>query len=172
MIGTENARRMSVAAATVFGVFGVAAPAQAQSSESADLSVSATVTANCSISTSAVAFGNVNTLSGGNVDATGGITVTCTSGTPWTASADAGDGSSATLLVRRMTSGANALNYTLYTNSGHTIVWGDGTGTTGTISNTGTGSAQAMTIYGRVPSGQGTVPAGSYSDTVSVTVSY
>jgi len=168
---TTIARRLGAAGISLV-TLGFAWPALAQSNTSTDLTVSATVTSNCSLTTSAVAFGNVNTLSGSNVDATGGITVTCTSGTPWTASADAGDGSGATMLVRRMTAGSNTLAYTLYTNSTRTTVWGNGTGTTGTITNTGTGAAQAVAIYGRVPSGQGSVPAGSYSDTVSVTISY
>ena len=47
-----------------------------------------------------------------------------------------------------------------------------GTGSTATIGDTGTGSAQAVTIYGRVGSGQTSAPAGSYADTVSVTVTY
>jgi spore coat protein U-like protein len=65
-----------------------------------------------------------------------------------------------------------ALNYSLFTNSTRTTIWGDGTGSTGTITSSGTGSAQAISIFGRVPSGQGTVPAGAYQDTVAVTVTY
>lgn len=165
------ARRLA-AGGLALASFGLATPALAQSTASSNLSVTATVTANCSVTTSPVAFGSVDTLSGTNVDASGGITVTCTSGTGWTASANAGSGSGASLLTRRMTAGSNTLNYSLYTNSTRTTAWGDGTGSTGTIANSGTGSAQAITIYGRVPAGQGTVPAGSYADTVAVTVTY
>lgn len=137
------------------------------------LDVSATVTANCVVSTTALAFGNVDVTSGSNVDGTGGISVTCTSGTGWAASANAGSGTGASLATRKMANGANLLNYALYTDSARTTVWGDGVGgTTGTISGTGSGSAQASTIYGRVPSGQTSLPAGSYADTVTVTVTY
>jgi spore coat protein U-like protein len=141
-------------------------------SQNTPMSVSATVTANCTVSTTSVAFGNVNAVSGSNYDATGTVSVTCTSGSGWSASASVGGGSGATFTTRRMTSGANTLNYTLYTDSGRNTVWGDGTGTTGTLSGTGNGAAQTLTVYGRVPSGQTTVPAGSYADTVSVTVTY
>jgi len=141
-------------------------------SATSTLSVTATVTGNCTVSTSPVAFGSVNPLSGANVDATGGITVTCTNSTPWAAAAGVGSGTGATFASRVMTASTNTLNYSLYTNSGRTTVWGDGSGTTATIAGTGTGSAQAITIYGRVPSGQITAPPGSYSDTVTVTVSY
>ena len=71
-----------------------------------------------------------------------------------------------------MTSGANLLNYNLYVDAARTNVWGDGSGTTFTIANSGTGAAQAVNVYGRVPSGQTTVPPGGYADTVAVTVTY
>ena len=135
------------------------------------LSVTATVTSNCAVSTTAVAFGNVDVTLNANVDATGGISVTCTNGTAWTAKAAAGGGSGATITDRKMTSGANLLNYGLYTDSARTTVWGDGT-TGSAITGTGTGAVQASTIYGRVPSGQTTKPVGSYADTVTVTVTY
>jgi spore coat protein U-like protein len=74
-----------------------------------------------------------------------------------------------------MASGANLLNYALYTESTRTTIWGEGLlGATGTFTGTGTGNgaAQASTIYARVPSGQTSAPAGSYADTVTVTVTY
>ncbi|WP_167737579.1 Csu type fimbrial protein [Sphingomonas parva] len=158
-----------LAAAGALG-FG-AAPAFAQTASSS-LDVSATVTANCTVTTSPIAFGAVNTLSSSNVDGTGGVTVTCTNGTAWAASADAGSGTGATLGNRRMTAGSNQLSYNLYTDSGRSSVWGDGTGSTATVANTGTGLAQDFTVYGRVAAGQTSVPAGSYSDTVAVTITY
>ena len=139
---------------------------------SGSLTVNATVTANCTVSTSAVNFGSVNTLSGSPVDATGGVTVTCTNGTGWTASSDVGSGGGATFASRKMASGGNLLNYTLYTDAARTNVWGDGTGSTATVTGTGSGVAQNFTIYGRVPAGQTSAPAGSYSDTVAVTITY
>jgi len=136
------------------------------------INASATVIASCTVSTSAVGFGSVDPLSASNVDATGGISVACSNGTAWTAAAGVGSGTGATFASRLMTSGSNTLGYSLYTNSGRTTIWGDGTGSTATLGSTGSGSAQNITIYGRVPSGQSSVPPGSYSDTVSVTISY
>ena len=138
---------------------------------STTLNVDATVTASCSVSSSALSFGNVDPA-GGNVDSTGGITVTCTNGTDWEATAGVGSGSGASYASRRMSSGANLLNYNIYTNAGRTNVWGDGTGGTVTIANTGSGAAQNVTVYGRVPSGQTTAVPGAYDDTVAVTVTY
>jgi spore coat protein U-like protein len=149
-----------------------AAPANAVTAN-ADLGVSATVTSNCVLSTSPVAFGNVDVTSGSNSDAAGSISVTCTNGTAWSASADVGAGTGATLASRKMTSGTDLLNYVLYTDSSRTNVWGDGVGgTTTLISGAGTGSADTRTIYGRVPSGQTAAPSGSYADTVAVTITY
>jgi spore coat protein U-like protein len=145
-----------------------AALAQTQSTT---MSVTATVTANCTVSTGAVAFGSVNTL-GGNHDATGSVTVNCTNGAAWSAAANQGSGTGATLSNRRMTFGANTLTYRLFTDAGRTSIWGDGSTGTAAVTGTGNGAAQVFTVYGRVPSGQTSVPAGSYSDTVSVTITY
>ena len=139
---------------------------------SSTMSVTATVTANCTISTSALAFGSVNTISGSNIDGTGGLSITCTNGTAWAASAGVGSGAGASFANRKMAAGANLLNYNIYTTAARNTVWGDGTASTATIGGTGSGGVQAVTVYGRVASGQTTVPAGSYADTVAVTITY
>jgi len=166
-------RRPGLLLAAAGAAFASAVPdAAVAGTQSTTMGVTATVTANCTISATPVAFGSVDTLSGANVDANGTVTVSCTNGAPWTLSADAGGGSGATMAVRRMTFGANTLNYTIHTTAGHGTVWGNGTSSTATIGGTGTGAAQTVTVYGRIFSGQTGVPAGSYSDTVNVTVTY
>jgi len=155
--------------AVIFALLPSAAQAQTASSS---LTVNATVTSNCTVSTSALAFGNVNTLSGSNVDGTGGVTVTCTNGTAWTAAAGAGSGSGASLSNRRMSFGSNLLSYNLFTDAARSSIWGDGTSSTVTVGNTGTGGAQNFTVFGRISAGQSSLPAGSYTDTVAVTISY
>jgi spore coat protein U-like protein len=163
-------RRGAVAAALT--VASAAAPAFATNATSS-LDVSASVTANCTVSTAAVAFGDVDVTSGQAVQGTGSVSVTCTNGTPWTAVADAGAGTGADLSTRKMASGANLLNYSLFTDSARTQVWGDGvSGATATLSDTGTGTAQTKTVYGVIPAGQTGIPAGDYADTVQVTVAY
>ncbi len=145
----------------------------AQPAVAETMGVTATVTKNCNLSTNAVAFGSsVNVLSTTAVTANGGISVTCNSGTAWTVSADkGGGGTTATISTRKMVNGTNLLSYKLFTDSTLTTVWGDGTEGS-TITGTGDGSAQSRTIYGQIPTGQTTVPAGSYSDTVNVTVTF
>lgn len=84
-------------------------------------------------------------------------------------------GNSGSYIPRIMTSGANQLQYNLYTNAAHTIVWGDANSGTSTISDSyllGIGTTvRNYSIYGRVPAGQN-MPAGTYSDTITVTVNY
>jgi spore coat protein U-like protein len=171
MPNTLNARTLVTGAAIAAAGLCVATPAFAATVGST-LNTNATVTANCTVSTSPLAFGNVDSTSASDVDATGGLSITCTNGSGWTASAGVGGGPLASYGNRKMTSGANVLNYNIYTTAARATVWGDGTGTTGTISGTGSGSAQAVTVYGRVAGGQNSVPIGSYADVVAVTVTY
>ena len=168
-----SVRSLRLAAAGGLALAALSAQPAYAATTSSTLDVSATVTSNCVVSTSPIAFGYVDVTNGANVDGTGGLSVTCTSGTGWSADADACGGTGATLAVRKMSDGSNLLNYALYTDAGRTTIWGDGAGgTTATISGTGNGVAQASTIYGRVPSGQTSLPAGDYLDTVTVTVTY
>lgn len=158
---TRTLRTLALGGAAMIAL--AAQPALA--ADSAELDVSADVSSVCNVSTSAVAFGNVDVTSGSNVDATGGFSVTCTNGTDWTAAASAGGGTGASTAARKMMSGANVLNYALYTNAGRTTNFVGATAT-------GSGSAQASTLYGRVPGGQTTVLAGSYADSVTISLTY
>jgi len=140
---------------------------------SGTLSVSATVTSDCTVSTTAIAHGVFNSINGAVNNATGALSITCSNGAAWTATAGVGAGTGASYTTRKMMSGANLINYNLYTTSGYTTVWGDGvTGGSATITGTGTGSLQSVTIYSRIPAGQGAAVVGSYSDSVAVTITY
>ena len=117
----------------------------------------------------ALNFGSQGVLSA-NVDQTSALQVQCTDTTPYNVGLDAGTGAGATVATRKMTSGGNTVSYSLYTDSGRTTVWGNTVGTD-TVAATGNGADQSYTVYGRV--GTQTTPApGSYSDTVTVTVTY
>ena len=91
--------------------------------------VQATITATCTInSASTLNFGTVGVLAG-NTDQTSTIQVTCTNTTPYNIGLDAGTGSGATVAVRKLTSGGATVNYTLYSDSGRSTVWGNTVGT-------------------------------------------
>ena len=132
----------------------------------------------CNVSATAVNFGVYNPLSGLPTDATGTVTVSCQVVivglfVSWTIGLSSG--SSGSYVNRQLHSGADALNYNIYTTAAHTVVWGDGTGGTGVVSDNpflivGPDSVN-YTAYGRLFAGQDRA-AGSYSDTIIVTVTY
>ena len=129
-----------------------------------------TIAASCTInSASTLNFGSQGVLIA-NVDQTSTLQVQCTNTTPYNIGLNAGIGTGATVAVRKMTSGANVVNYTLYSDSGRTTVWGNTVGTD-TVLATGNGASQAYTVYGRIAP-QTTPAPGTYSDTVTMTVTY
>lgn len=141
--------------------------------ESTTFTVGATVADSCSVSASNLAFGNIDPLLNSTTatDATTTISVTCANGTAYNVGLNAGTATGATVTARKMTSGTNTLDYALYSDSGRTTNWGNTVGTD-TVAGTGSGAAQSLTVYGRVPSGQVSAQTGSYSDTITVTVTY
>jgi spore coat protein U-like protein len=73
-------------------------------------------------------------------------------------------------------SGTNTLQYNLFTTVALAQVFGDGSGGTGTVAGTGLGvaTANSVQVFGQVPdsaTNQAAVP-GSYTDTITVTVTY
>jgi len=133
--------------------------------------VTATVVAVCTVQATDVSFGSYLASTGSATTAQGSVSATCSNGSAYTIALDAGQASGATVANRSMTSSGNKLSYGLYTTSGHTTLWGDGTLSTATVGGTGNGSAQTQTVYGQISAGQ-YVTAGSYADVVTVTVSY
>lgn len=132
---------------------------------------SATVPNNCAISVAdELAFGTAPGFISSNRDQTSTITFTCTGRTAWNAALDNGQNALGT--TRRMRIGAtgNYVTYELYRDPARSQRWGATIGSN-TVPGTGTGTAQSLTVYGRVPAPQ-TVPAGSYSDVVTITVTY
>ncbi len=153
----------------LLSLIGFAQTARAQTSTST-FSVTATVLASCTVVGGVpLAFGVVTP--GVQRDGSVLISAVCTVGTPYTLALDAGTGTGATVASRRMTSGGDTLDYTLFQDASRTTLWGDGTGGTSTRSSTGTGLAQSFTVYGRVPS-SAAAAVGSYTDTITVTATY
>ena len=144
---------------------------------------------NCSVSATATAgFGVYDTLSASNNDSAGGsVTFTCYSlasllgGTiPFTIKLNNGLWGAFPQRAMNSDSGGNKLNYNLYTSTARTTIWGDGTSGTGVKSGSfhypaliGIGVKREEThyFYGRIPANQN-VPAGTYSDSITVTVVY
>ncbi len=135
--------------------------------------VSATVEDSCNVAATALGFGNFAAIDNNDVDATTTIDVTCSNGTTFDVGLDAGTATSATVTARQMEIAATGsfLDYSLHSDSGRATNWGETVGTD-TVSGTGDGTVQALTVYGRIPQGQQTALVGSYSDTITVTVTY
>ena len=139
---------------------------------------SATINATCNVSATPLAFGSTGSFILSNVDSTATITARCTNATPY--SIGLGNGNNALGSQRRMRLGAtsNYVSYGLYTDSSRSTAWKTSSSTTSCtggsntcVLGTGTGSDQAVTVYGRIP--PQTAPlAGTYTDTVVVTVTY
>ncbi len=131
--------------------------------------VTANVQPACTVTATDMNFGNAGLLdSGGPHDATSSIGVTCVSGTAWKIGLD--NGMHASGNTRRMQGPGGYVQYELYRDNGRSQRWGNNPGTD-TVNGTGNGGNQNRTVYGRVPS-QITPSAGTYSDTITVSVTY
>lgn len=141
-----------------------------------NMSVSATVSANCTISAGALAFGAYDPVvanAASPLPGTATITVTCTNGSPATLTLDQGlnpaGGSTNAAPLRQMASGGNFLSYALFQDNAFTIPWGNTAGTG--VAYTGTGVSGSVSVFGQVAAAQN-VPAGTYNDTVVATITF
>ena len=142
------------------------------------LTTTANVAASCGtylVPTPAFSFGtNVGRVTT-NIDQQATLGLTCVNQTPWQIGLNNGanaDGSGNRRMIRTIGSTNYYVPYELYKDSGRSTRWGNTLNST-TLSGTGTGAAQTIPIYGRVPptTGPGTAP-GTYSDTIQVTITY
>lgn len=142
------------------------APAAYAATDTDTFNVTATVQTSCTVTAgNDLAFG---IYSGTQIDADTTISITCTSGGTYTVGLD--DGVDPNVTQRRMKHGtADYLNYELYKETGRTNRWGNAGGEL--VSDTGTGSAQSKTVFGRLAGSQ-TLIAGAYTDLITVTVTY
>lgn len=146
--------------------------------ETGDLLVTATLTESCAISAGTLVFGSFTgvTINGpdgtgapiSNVDATSStIHYACTSGTTAAITLPANDNTDTG--QRRMKNGAaNFLKYALYSDTNRL----EPITTTTEIPASANGATQDLTIYGRITGTDANQPAGAYSDTVLMTITY
>jgi spore coat protein U-like protein len=147
-----------------------ASNAFAQGTQTTTFLVQTTVASTCAILAVPLTFG---AYTGAQIDSTSTITVTCTNGSAARVLLDEGPnkagGSTAASPQRRMSDGAaHYLTYQLYSDNAGGTVWDNVTGKT----LTGSGIAQALTVYGRLPGAQLGAPVGSYTDTITATISF
>jgi spore coat protein U-like protein len=129
--------------------------------------VTTVVSAACSISATALNFG---TYVGVQLDATANLFVTCTNTTPYYVNLGDGLNRDGNFLPRASGPGGVLLSYTPFRDAARTLRWGNTYNSDG-IAGTGNGSAQTLTVYGRVFAAQFVTP-GTYTDTIIATVTY
>jgi spore coat protein U-like protein len=122
----------------------------------------------CSFSTSSLAFGNYLPTSPAPTTGTGAIAITCLLPSTVVLALSTGQGNSFT---PRVMAGPDSLNYNLFVDSGDTHIWGDGTGTTQTVTMTFGLLTPPQPVYGAIPPMQN-ASVGSYADTVIVTATF
>lgn len=135
----------------------------------------------CSVSAVGPAFGIYSPLSAAPTYANGSITATCTllsgSTTSIAMVSNYSFGASGTFAARTLVAGTQKLNYNLYFDAAYTQIRGDGTGGSQqgganfTLTKSAPTGETTSIIYGRIPAAQD-VGAGSYLDTIVVTVTY
>jgi len=150
-----------------------------------NLGITAIVGAGCQVNASNVTagiinfgsldFGSINTIGNQTIDAqttgagNGSIVMECSNGTTFTIALDNGQHFASS--TRSMVNAGNPavlLAYTLYQNVARTVPWTTGSPLTGTAN----GAPATFPVYGRIPPGQTGITAGTYNDTVQVTISW
>ena len=131
------------------------------------------VLAVCTVSTAPADFGTYNVLLPGAHDIVTSITVDCNETPPPDVTISVGPSpNSGGFDPRQMklSGGSEFLNYNLYIDSGRTQIWGDGSGSTFTLTDKVFKKATWIaSVYGRIPPEQD-ISVGSYSETLLVTI--
>lgn len=125
----------------------------------------------CSVNPTSVAFGVYSPFSIASTDTAGTLRVNCDTVTlGYTLLLS--PGSAGSYSPRQLSGSGYTLSYNLYTDPLRTIVWGDGGGGTASVSGAfALPGAIDHAIYGRIPAQQN-VGAGTYADTITVTINF
>ena len=122
----------------------------------------------CIINVTGVNFGAYHVFSNVALDSAGNIDINCPNGVGYNITLSAGNG---IYEQRILSSGAYSLNYNLYTAADRAFVWGDASSGSVSVSGSGTGAPVNHVVYARTPPNQN-VPAGVYSDTISIMINF
>lgn len=133
--------------------------------------VKATVGAACTIGASDLNFGNY--VLGQASSGTTSISVVCTNTTGYNVGLSTGAGTVANRYMPQQGVGTGTLLYNLYKEAAHTNIWGNTVGTD-TVSGTGNGTTQILTVYGLIPANNpNAIPdAVPYIDNITATITF
>lgn len=140
------------------------------------LPVFARAASHCTVSANNYSFGNYDPMNSlpTNVTGTNLISVTCNGNGSAIITVDLSPGGSGVYFPsRQLATGftSDVLNYNLYTTASLTTVWGDGTGGSGDVVIPYAMGLHNFTVYGQIPAQQN-IGAGSYADSITVTVTF
>ncbi|HEX4405871.1 MAG TPA: spore coat U domain-containing protein [Polyangia bacterium] len=124
------------------------------------------------MSVSAPALGSYDVFSPTSTDSAGNIAYTCTGGATVTIALSMGNGPTfSPRHLQRM--GGFLMSYNLYLDGGHSMIWGDGTGTSvmSPPSAPADGAVVMVPIFASIPAHQD-VGLGSYTDSIMVTLNF
>ena len=173
-------RATSVAVASLFGVTMASAPAFAPA---ANLAVSAKVDANCTISTTALAFGAYDPVvanASSALPGTGSVAIACTKGSAPSITLSLGANAAGSQRNMKIVGGGtDVLGYQLFqppdntpgTACPGTTVWDTSVGGTFTPTAPTSKASRTYNVCGTVAAGQD-VSVGTYNDTVVATVNF
>ncbi len=162
-------KKLSLLAVAVLA-FAAAPTMAATNPATANFNVTLTVQKACTVGATDIAFGTHDFTEAGPLNANSTITVKCTKGTAYTVALNKGtNGASETARVMKGATTTDTVAYTIANNSSGGTNWGT---TAGTVGGTGNGANQTLTAYGQVLTSALNVTPDSYSDVVTVSVSY
>lgn len=164
------ARKIPVLPSALLWLLAAAGPAQAGS---------------CTVSSSGMAFGAyqpltfAGKLTSVDVTSNASISVVCTgiaSGGAYSIAlgpSTTGSGDRISTRYLGNSNGGDDMSFNIYTSASYLTVWGNGTtgGLVGGSIPVGD-SNQSQPVYGRIPAGQNTLKAGSFSDSLTMTLTY
>lgn len=135
------------------------------------VTVSVTISADCRVSAPAVNFGSA-ALARQFVEVTQSVLVDCTKGSSYSVTLTSGTNGTARPWRTMRSPAGNMLRYNLYRSDGTTI-WDESNPLVSTTPGTGSTVAKLPFTYrAQIDTTQSTPPAGTYTDTVSVVISF
>jgi spore coat protein U-like protein len=139
----------------------------------------------CAVTSSGLAFGTYQPLTfeakltSADVTSNASVSVVCTditAGGSYTVAlgpSTVGAGDRITVRYLANSTGGDPMAFNLFTSPTYTTVWGDGN--TGSLIGESIplgNSNQSLTVYGKIPAGQHRLQAGSFQDSMTMTLTY
>ena len=172
---TRFVSRQNTAGSLAIAILALVTVPSHAASTSTTFTVSATVADSCqNLSAGNIGFSTYDPVSGSASTNSSTISVKCTNATSYAVKLNAGVNGTISQRKMKDTGSTNTLNYNLYSDSSHTTLWGDDI-TGSSVSQTGNGGSQNMTVYGKIPADENAATnsgSDTYRDTLTVTVEY